>query len=124
MVDWEPGVEAKALEELADDRKRLGVKTRLDYKALLDWYARQGAGVPLRDVRYQDMGPEPGAGATRLQKVSFAVDQARQARFNAQLENLLNRFDRVLVVYGGSHLCRERRMLEQVLGAPHDLKPY
>lgn len=118
----EAGFRAKAVRNLADDRRRLGVKARFGYKALLAWYGRQGAAVPLREARYQDMGPE--AGGTRLQKISFAVDQARQARFNAQLENLLNRFDRVLVVYGGSHLCRERRMLEQVLGAPHDLKPY
>ena len=115
---------AKAVESLADDRRRLGVKARFGYKELLAWYARQGAEVPLREVRYQDMGPEAGDGTSRLQKVSFAVDQARQARFNAQLEDLLGRFDRVLVVYGGSHLCRERRMLEQRLGAPLNVKPY
>lgn len=115
---------AKATEELADDRRRLGAKARFDYQALLKWYARQGAAVPLGEARYQDMGPEAGEGATRLQRLSFAVDQACQARFNAQLENLLGRFDRVLVVYGGSHLSRERRMLERVLGAPHDVKPY
>lgn len=120
----EAGFRAKALEELADDRRRLGVKARFGYKSLLDWYARQGAEVPLREARYQDMGPEAGDGATRLQKIAFAVDQARQARFNSQLENLLNRFDRVLVVYGGSHLCRERRMLERLLGSPENVKPF
>ena len=91
----EKSLRAKAAEELSDDRGRLGVKARFDYRAFREWYTRQGAEVPLGEVRYQDMGPEAGAGATRLQKISFAVDQARQARFNAQLEDLLNRFDRV-----------------------------
>ncbi|TBR20671.1 hypothetical protein EPO15_12445 [bacterium] len=124
VIPDEESFRAKAVEELADDRRRLGVKEPFGYAALLKWYAQQGAEVPLREARYQDMGPERGEQSTRLQKISFAVDQVRQARFNSQLEDLLNRFDRVLVVYGGSHLCRERAMLEKALGAPTNVKPY
>ena len=122
VVGDEAAFRVMASRELGDDRRRLGVKARFGYEELLAWYERMTPGVPLREVRYEHMGPE--ADGTRLQRLSFAVDQARQTRFNGQLENLLGRFDRVLVVFGGSHLCRERRMLERLLGPPTNVKPF
>ncbi|TPW20659.1 MAG: hypothetical protein FD126_1444 [Elusimicrobia bacterium] len=94
-VPDESGFRAKAVENIERDRRKLRIKARFGYDDLLRWYSAQGAEVPIREARYQDMGPESGADATRLQKLAFAVDQARQARFQKQLENLLNRFDRL-----------------------------
>jgi hypothetical protein len=121
----EQSFKAKAEKQLAHDRLVLGITLPFGYTELLDWYSKQDQnGPPIQKIESHNLRPDNGPEATRLQKMAFDVDQVREARFLSQLESVINRYDRILVVYGGSHLCRERKMFEQMLGKSKDVKPF
>lgn len=114
----------KVVMYLQMEKQNLHIK-QFGFDELLAWYSRQGSPeLPIRAIEYEHLRPYAGEDSTKMQKISFAIDQVREDRFLSQLESLVNRFDRVLVVYGGSHLCRERPMLEKMFGKSNDVKPF
>ncbi|MBI3547584.1 MAG: hypothetical protein HY078_00890 [Elusimicrobia bacterium] len=111
--------------ELKADRRALDLDERFGYAEFAAWYRERHPGGPqLQKIVFNDLGAKSDPDATSIERLALALEKIRERRFILQLETLANRYDRILVVYGGSHLCRERKMLERVFGKPKDVKPY
>jgi len=67
-------------------------------------------------VPYRSTAPVEGLRFTN--EVSHAVGQVRDAHLVRTIAELLNRFDRVLVVYGAGHHVQQAEVLAAMIGEP------
>ena len=56
--------------------------------------------------------------------MAHEVVMARERHILSIIEMLINRFDRVIVVYGSGHLVKERDALGKLFGLSKDIKYY
>lgn len=102
-----------------------GVDRTFTYEEFERWYrTRVRLNKPLDDLTYNDSGPANGPTANYLQRIGSARDRPREKAIVRSIERMLNRHDRVLVVYGSGHLVKQRKVWEALLGPSKDLKPY
>lgn len=105
--------------------KRIGAKSHFAYADFKAWYERRNAAKkPIFEIDFNDLAPISNPSATPLQKISAKVNVIREEAILREIVRQLNAHDRVLVVYGGSHLTTERPVLEKLLGKAEDSKPY
>lgn len=117
----EPGV---SLGELYDDivswvRRETGLDPGdFDFAAFQAWYkAANGKAFDLRTFDTEEAAPL-ATGEYRTQRVSHALGMARD-RFIVELTaRMLDRYNRVLIVFGKSHLAQQRPAIEAMLGPP------
>lgn len=66
----------------------------------------------------------PSKNGTFMQRVTQAIDNVREPHIVKTVAEQLAKFDRVLVVYGSSHLAKQEPVLEKMLGKPQYSKPF
>lgn len=100
-------------------RKRLGFAGTFGYQDFKEWYARHMTSPKsFLDIENNDPAPHGGKDATYIQKISHHVGLARDRMIVSRIENMMNRFDRVLIIYGGSHYLLQENALVDSLGKP------
>lgn len=88
------------------------------FREFLAWYeTANGKTLDLQTFDSEETAPL-ARGEYRTQRISHVIGMARD-RFVVRLTaRLLERHDRVLVVFGRSHLAQQRPALEEMLGPP------
>jgi hypothetical protein len=116
-------LDARIQEAMIKDAAGLGVSPVPGFAEFKAWYdAHAPGGRPLVDFAYNDYAPVAGDGAAYFQKISARVNRAREENIVEQIGALVHKYDRVLVIFGHSHLLIERRALERMLGKPVEKK--
>ncbi len=106
-------------------RRDLGVDLQFGFSEFRNWYSlRMPKPRDFLDIENDDTAPDAGPGATYIQRISHTVSLSRDRAVVKTIERMLNRYDRVLVVYGGSHLITEEPALKAMLGSPLYAKPF
>ena len=75
-----------------------------------------------RDVTGNDTAPDGSVSASYLQRFSNRVGIARDTSLLNRIEKMLNRYDKVLVVYGFSHFLTLEPSLTATFGKPQFFK--
>lgn len=120
-----PDFRARAAEYMSGNARSAGVDRRFSYEDFERWYAAKARlAKPPEELSYNDGGPHPGPGRNHLQSIAWARDLPRERRIALVVEGLLNRHDRVMIVYGSGHLVKQRKLWERLLGPSKDSKPY
>jgi hypothetical protein len=108
-----------AAENLENYRRELGLAGRYSVGDFKKWYARNMTDPKdFMNIEVSDTGPGHGVGTTFLQKISYAVNIARDRSAIAVAEHMLNQFDRVVIVYGASHFLNQAPAFTRSLGEP------
>jgi len=96
---------------------RLGLAP-LSLENFKSWY-QQKLNQPfrVRDVSDQSIAPL-AEGATFTQRLSAVIGKVRNEHIVRVTEEMLNKFGRVLVVYGSSHYPMQKLAIESMLGKP------
>jgi hypothetical protein len=100
-------------------RKRIGMREKFDCGDFKAWYGKNmHKPKNYLDIENNDPAPHGGTDATYVQRISHQVGLARDRVIVKKIENMLNLYDRVLVVYGGSHYLLQEHALKDSLGEP------
>jgi hypothetical protein len=106
-------------------RKQLGTKARFGVGEFKDWYSEHAIrNKSFSQVDTGDVGPADGPAATYIQRISHQVSLIRDRAIVKTVERMLESFDRVLVVYGGSHLLRQEPAFAEAMGSAAYSKLY
>lgn len=114
------GFEEAYLEYAPEFGKRLGYKQgeEPNLEAFHRWYqARIGRPFRPRDVSNDTVAPF-AAGELFSQRISAVTTRVRDEHIVRVVEEMLNRYGRVLMVYGSSHFTMQQLALESMLGKP------
>jgi hypothetical protein len=103
--------------------KTFSAETHLDLPAVRTWY-RQKTGITfdVTKITTDDLSPIDNTGASYLQTVSARVSKARENHLANLIEDSVNKYTKVMVVYGSGHLIAERAMLADMFGQPVNRK--
>lgn len=106
--------------------QELGISVPFAAGDFAAWYAKNMPSPPnYFDLTTNDTGPSiPGQTPTLLSKFSSVDSAMRDGSVVATIQEALGKYDRVLVVYGASHVVFEWNQLEQMLGVPTYSKPF
>jgi hypothetical protein len=105
----------------------LGVNVPFTVDDFSAWYAKN---MPLPsnylEITTNDTGPTPDTsnGPTFLNKLSVADTVMRDGNVVSTIQQATSTYQRILVVYGASHLVFEWSQLVGLLGTPEFTKPY
>lgn len=109
------------------DNYLLGTSVRFSTDDFARWYIKN---MPFPknhlDIALEDTSPypQPHGRRTLLHTLSALNTQERDESVVATIKTALQNHDRVLVVYGASHLDFEWRDLVQFMGVPKQTKPF
>lgn len=93
-------------------------------EAFHKWYqARLGRPFRPRDVSQEMVAPF-GAGELYTQRLSAVTTRVRDEHIVRVVEEMLNRYGRVLMVYESSHFPMQRLALESMLGKPQRISDH
>jgi hypothetical protein len=99
------------------------IKADYSWKHFNDWYEKNlGKKFDLGKITTEDTAPQISKNPTFLNKISREVGLVRERSIVLKIESMLNNNDKVLVIYGGGHLVKERKVLRDMLGDPKDEK--
>lgn len=88
------------------------------FREFLAWYENaNGKTLDLQTFDSEETAPL-ARGEYRTQRISHVVGMARDRFVVRLIAQMLERHDRVLVVFGRSHLAQQRPALEEMLGPP------
>jgi hypothetical protein len=88
------------------------------YEAFLKWHESRN-GKPFSSDKYDPEDAAPRSDGTLFtQKLAVALGVTRDRHILDVISDALSKHDRVLVVYGASHLAELRGALEEALGKP------
>lgn len=106
-------------------RRDFGLRPDFGYAELRSWY-REKAGRELvpEAVTSADTAPRVDDGATWVNRLCAASDAVRETAIVREIAARAARHERVLVVYGGGHLVKQRKVLEALYGPATAEKPY
>ena len=86
---------------------------------LAAWYSqRNKKQLDSGAITIQETAPYNAADSLFTQKMDYQVARVRDAAVCRAIAEGLNRFDRVLVVYGAGHFGMEQKILRKMLGRP------
>jgi len=89
-------------------QEQIGTKLAFDYVAFTAWYAKHMTDPKsVLDVTNDTPAPHGGPDATYVQKISNQVGVIRDRSVVERIGAMFAKYDRVLVVYGGSHLITQ-----------------
>lgn len=107
----------QASKQLKRFQQQIGTNVLFGFKEFDAWYAKtMPSPKNYLDITNDDPAPHGGPKATHVQKISNKVSLIRDKAFVKTIERMLNKYSRVLVVYGGSHLITQEPALEAMLG--------
>lgn len=98
--------------------------TAADFAA---WYAKSMRSPQnYLELTVEDTSPAPPGGVPRtlLHALSRVFDQARDQNVVQTIKYVIQQYNRLLVVYGGSHLGFEWNELVRFMGVPKQTKPF
>ena len=87
------------------------------------WYAEK-MGQDFNPLAAAKDNMSPSKKGNFLQQLTQAVDDVREPHIVRTVAERMEKFDRVLVVYGSSHLAKQSPVLEKMLGKPEYMKPF
>lgn len=118
-------IENLATEQLERYRNRIDPNISFSMKEFKAWYSTKVKSPKnYYDITNTDAAPNGGPDATFLQKISNRVTFARDLSLLNKIESSLSSYNRVLVVYGGSHFINIEPALTKALGQPLFKKPH
>ncbi len=96
----------KLASELIEKFKtKIGAESNFDFEQFKSWYAQKmPSPKSFYDIKNNDAAPHGGANATYSQKISNKITLIRDQNLVETITEMFSQFDRVLVVYGSSHL--------------------
>ncbi|MEW6074085.1 MAG: hypothetical protein AB1726_16000 [Planctomycetota bacterium] len=95
-----------------------------DPEGFAAWYAeKNGRPFEYGAITPQESAPIAGEDALYTNRISAAVGLVRDSHLANLLADLLNRHDRVLVVYGAGHHAQQADVLQAMLGLPIEMAP-
>ncbi len=90
----------------------------------LAWYAEKNGRPFVYDhLDSQEAAPLVHEGALYTNRISVAEDLIRNMHIGDVIAEMLNRYDRVLIVYGAGHHVQHSQVLRAMLGPPLALVP-
>ena len=105
--------ETLANDELYKYRRMLNIEKPFDYNSFKTWYAKyMKTPKNFLDIDHDDPAPHGGDDATYVQRISHDVSQIRDRGLLKRIEQMLNRYERVMVVYGASHYLTQAPALK------------
>lgn len=109
--------------QLSRFRRKLNFTGKFGPEEFKTWYSKHMTQPKnYLDIENDDPAPHGGKDATYVQKISNRVTWLRDATTVETIESMLNRFDVVLIIYGGSHLITQEPALIEGLGQPEYFK--
>lgn len=108
------------LESIISQRKKtLAIENPFGLNDFKLWYSNHMPNSKkYSELDANDTGPRGGKDATFIQAISYKIDKIRDRTIVQRIADMLNKFNKVLVVYGGSHLLSEEPALIEMLGEP------
>lgn len=89
------------------------------------WYRAHRIGLKnWNEVTASDCAPHGEGDATYVQKISHQIGIIRDQILSQRIDWALARFDKVLVVFGGSHYVTLRPALVEAMGEPREVKKF
>lgn len=115
--------EEMANNQLARFEKMIDSQTLFNFEKFDYWYSsKMSKPRSYLDIKNDDPAPHGGNDATYVQKISHYVTLLRDREVVQRIEAMLNQFDRVLIIYGGSHLVIQEPAINKALGQPKYIK--
>lgn len=103
----------------------LKVNPGYTWKQFTEWYEKNlGKKFNLDTISTKDLAPQISENPTFLNIISREVDVVRERSIILKIEAMLNKYDKVLVIYGSGHLVKHREVLRDMLGEARDEKLY
>lgn len=113
----------QAIQHLEYFRKDMHANVQFGFPEFQSWYSRRmPTAKNFMDVDTNDSAPDGGPNATFIQKISHNISHTRDKAIVQTIERMLNQYDRVLIVYGASHLLTEEPSLKAMMGTPEYIK--
>lgn len=90
--------------------------------ALHRWY-EAGNRKPFdpRAIKSGECAPISGEKALRTQRINFTINHLRNEQIALTITEMLNTYDKVLVIYGGGHFMQHELVLTAMLGPPREI---
>ena len=108
--------------DLIELHNRVKSDLNFGYQDFMNWLNRQSE-TPVSKL-FSEQALAPLDSGSPIQKISFQVDILRNRSLLKRIENMVNTYDRVLVIYGSAHYLSLSPALESVLGVGKMEKPY
>jgi hypothetical protein len=104
--------------------KIMGVKSTMNYSKLFSWYQeRMGKTLVPSRISSEETRPMEQS-KSFMQRIAYKATKLRDIQLLKTTEELMDRYNRVLAIYGSSHHAVNLPALEAVLGKPIYSKPY
>ncbi len=81
---------------------------------------KMNAEFKILNISDETISPQIDQNPMWSNKIAYAVDVLREQFLTKQIETRLNKYKKVLVVYGAEHLMKARPMFSRALGEPID----
>lgn len=82
---------------------------------------KMGVAFKLNEINAETISPQINKVPKWANKMAYSIDILRGQYLTRQMESRLNKYKKVLVVYGHAHLLKHKPMLESVFGEPEKL---
>ena len=95
-------------------KEKLNLKGHFDFDGFTKWY-RKNMPYPksFYDLKNNDLAPHGGKEGTNIQKIANKITYIRDQNVVNVISELFSQFDRVLVVYGASHLLNQEPVFKE-----------
>jgi hypothetical protein len=98
---------------------------RFGFDELKVWYSKHATKrTSFPQIETKDAAPIGGSEGTYIQRISHKVALIRDRALVKTVERMLSLFDRVLVIFGGSHLLTEEPAFAEAMGPAEYSKLY
>ena len=93
------------------------------FKTLRQWYFdKTGENFDFNKIGSSTVAPTNNATSTKLNHMSFHTGLIRDSYLISKIQLGLNKYQKVLVVFGQGHLVKTRKVLEKTMGKSEDHK--
>ena len=105
--------------------KGFGQEDVITFEEFEQWYAHHTKNQrPYLEIRSQDVAPIQNQNSTFLHKISATISLTREKFLNHIIEDKLKKYSKVLVIYGGGHLVKSRKVYEDYFGLSKNKQLY
>jgi hypothetical protein len=100
--------------------QHIPMEERLDYQSFKGWFRYQSHGLNLNlaTLNTNDAAPVRGESATYFQRAMADIGDIREENVNRIIQQAMDKYDRVMVVYGSGHLVKSLPVYQEAFGDP------
>jgi hypothetical protein len=99
-------------------KNKIPESSLLTYEKFLSWYEQGNQQKFLiKNINSETAAPE-SEGQLLTQKIAAIIGRERDLHIVNVIAEMLNRYDKVFVIYGGSHFLTQQLALEKMMGVP------